>query len=165
MNLRFVNTIYKVGLIVSGLCLVFAAQGCRSTESAGLSALDLDAVRVADRSYADAWLANDPDQVMRTLTEEPVIIPSGMRAIEGAEAIREFWWPAGSPPTTVTEFTVVQREVDGYGDFAFVRGSFSLRFEYDGSDYSNAGEYISLLRRPAGGSWKLSQRMWNDHER
>ena len=146
-----------------GLYLVIAGAGCSNTQLAPLSSVQVDTVRAADQAYATAWLTNDAEQVMATLTEDVVIIPSGSPVMEGPAAIRDFWWPADSPPTTVTEFTLVQREAGGYGDVGFVRGSFSLGFEYDGNTYTSRGAYLSLLRRLPDASWRISHRMWNDH--
>jgi ketosteroid isomerase-like protein len=122
----------------------------------------LEAVTAADQAYAIAWLTNDPEQVMATLVEDAVLLPSGLPAVEGDEAIREFWWPADSPPTTVVEFTVEQREVGGSEGFGFVRGSFSLGFEYDGETYASGGNYLSLLQRGSDARWRISHRMWSD---
>jgi uncharacterized protein (TIGR02246 family) len=142
--------------------LLVAALGCSNARHEPISSAELEKVRAADQTYATAWLTNDSEQVMATLTADAVLLPSGMPAIEGTEKIRQFWWPEDSPPTKVTEFTLVQQEVDGYGDIGFVRGSFSLGFEYDGDTYSNRGDYLSLLRRGSDGSWRISHHMWND---
>ncbi len=124
--------------------------------------MELERIKEADRAYATAWRANDREQVVATLATDAVIVPSGMSSIEGREAIRQFWWPRDSPPTHVTEFTLDQCEVGGYGNVGFVRGSFSLGFNYDGNEYSSSGEYISLLQRGNDDSWRISHRMWND---
>lgn len=150
-------------VIAAGAYLLLVGVGCTNSQRTSLSSADVAAVREADQAYATAWLANDPESLMATLTEDAVLVPSGIPAVEGVEAIREFWWSADSPPTTVTEFTAVQREIAGHGDLGFVRGSFTLRFEYDGENYSNRGTYISLLRRMPDGSWRISHRMWSDH--
>ncbi len=154
---------HRLRIAIPGIlsCLITAGTGCASS---GERHLDVEAIRAADRAYATAWLTNDPEQVMATLTEEPVLMPSGVPALEGAEAAREFWWPADSPPTTVTEFTLIQEEAGGSGDFGFVRGSFTLGFEYDGETYRSRGEYLSVLRRVAG-FWRVSHRAWNDLSR
>lgn len=148
--------------IVVSACLVLAAKGCFEAPRSSLSSSDIDAIKLADQAYVRAWLANDREQVMATLTEDAVLLPSGLAALEGSDAIREFWWPADSPPTRVTEFTAVQREVGGYGELGFVRGSFALSFTYGGSSYSSAGEYMSILRRLPDGVWRISHRMWSD---
>ena len=66
----------------------------------------------------------------------------------------------GLGPTLVTEFEVTQRESGGSGDVGFVRGSYSLAFEADGTTFKYTGEYLCLLRRGPDGSWRISHRMW-----
>ena len=95
------------------LCLLAAASGCSGDPHDAASSTVLERIKAADRSYATAWLANDREQVMSTLTADAVLVPSGVPVLDGTEAIRGFWWPEGSPPTTVTAFTLVQRDVDG----------------------------------------------------
>ena len=141
--------------------LLVAQAGC-GMGTGELSAADVEAVKDASQTYATAWLANDPELVMGTLAEEPVLIPSGLAVIEGAEAAREFWFPDDAPPSTINEFNMVQAEVGGSGNTAFVRGTFSLSFEYDGSTYSNQGNFISLLKKGPTGTWRISHHMWND---
>lgn len=128
-------------------------------------ARDAAAVKAADQAYAEAWLANDPDAVMATLTRDAVIVPSGMEPFEGPEAIRAFWFPPDSPATTVKEYRLDQDEVAASADLAYVRGSFTLAFDYDGDSYQNEGSYFSLLRRNDDGGWRISRRTWNDHQR
>ena len=143
-------------------CLLAAAAGCSENQSRPMPASDLESIKRADRAYAAAWLSNDPDEVMAALTHDATIVPSGMPGIEGPDAIRQFWWPEGSPPTTVTDFDLVQRDVRGQGDIGFVRGSFTLGFEYDGAAYTGRGEYFTILRRLPDASWRISHRMWSD---
>jgi len=153
---------------MTGACLLLLAAGCSCSDSrqqSDLSSSDVEAIKAADQAYATAWLRNNPDEVMATLTNDAVLIPSGLPQLEGTVRIREFWWPPDSPPTTVTEFTLRQGEAGGSGDFAYVRGSFTLGFEYDGETYSNTGDYLSILRKLPDSSWRISRRMWNDHPR
>jgi ketosteroid isomerase-like protein len=140
---------------VTIVCQLVATLGCSTGD-------ELEHIKAADAAYAVAWLANDSEQVMATLAADAVIVPSGMIAIQGEEAIRRFWWPENSPSTQVTEFTLIQHEIGQDGATGFVRGSFMLAFEYDGREYSSAGEYLSLLRCDRAGSWKISHRMWSD---
>lgn len=156
---------YRPLALVGLLCLwvSLVAPGCaveRAT-AAGCS-FDVEAIERADRAYATAWLTNDPDRVMATLTDDAVIMPSGMEAKRGPQAIRWFWWPPEGPPTTVTAFDLVQQEAGGDGSFAFVQGSFMLRFQMEGKSYSGTGEYLSLLKCLPGGEWRISHRIWND---
>ena len=143
-----------------GVCSVLLGTSCSGEDRRALSTTDIEAIMAADHAFATAWLANDQSKVMATLTPDAVIIPSGRPAIEGATAIKEAWWPADSAPTSVTEYEVAQRESGGSGDVGFVRGSYSLAFEADGTTFTYAGEYLCLLRRGPDGSWRISHRMW-----
>jgi len=141
-------------VVILAVCQLTATLGCSSRD-------ELAEIRAADQAYATAWLTNDSEHVMATLAANAVIMPSGMPAIQGEQAIREFWWPEDSTPTNVTEFTLRQVEVGRDNFTGHVRGSFSLTFEYGGEIYSSEGEYLCLFKR-TGDSWKISHRMWND---
>ena len=123
---------------------------------------DLNAMRTAARAYADAWLTNDADTVMATFVNEPVLSPSGLPYLEGQNAARTFWFPADSPSTKVTEFELMEIEVSGSGNLGYVRGTFSLAFEYDGSSYENHGKYVTLLRKAPGDQWRITHHIWDD---
>lgn len=62
-------------------------------------------------------------------------------------------------------FELVQEEVAGSGDLAYVRGTFKLSFDYDGKSYESDGTYLSLLRRGNDSVWRIARRTWNDHQR
>lgn len=136
-------------------------QATRSTENA-FSTADSVAVANADQAYADGWLAGGAEPVMTTLHEDAVIVPSGMEALEGTQAIRGWWFPPDSPPTNVHTYDLTQEEIGGSGTLGFVRGSFELAFEYDGEEYESGGTYLSLLRPDDEGNWLISHRMWSD---
>lgn len=166
-------TLRRTRELFCGVLLSLASVACGAAgmegEAAGrdmsLSDDDRAAVADADRAYADAWLANDADSILATLGHDAVIIPSGMAAIEGPQAIRDFWFPPDSPATTVGTYDLIQTEIDGSADLAFVRGSFTLTFDYDGDTYESEGTYLSLLRRETDGNWRIARRTWNDHRR
>jgi hypothetical protein len=117
---NYANKLTRV-VIIASFCLLGTITGCASSQiHPKPSSPDLDAIKAADRAYVTAWLNNDPELVMATLSDDAVMIPSGLSALEGGEAIRDFWWPVGSPSATVTEFTLQQLEAGGEGEFGFV---------------------------------------------
>ena len=128
-----------------------------------LNDADLNAMRAAAESYADAWLTSDADTVMATFVDEPVLSPSQLPYLEGQDAARAFWFPADSPPTKVSEFTMTEIEISGSGNLGYVRGTFRLAFEYDGSDYENHGKYVTILRKSQDGEWRITHHLWDDY--
>ena len=131
--------------------------------SDGLSAEDVKAVKAANQAYVDAWLANDPEAVMSTLTHDAVLIPHhGVDPVSGAKAIRQFWFPPGSAPTKVTHMVNSVTEVQGSGPLAFVWGRSELAFTYKGQTFRNEGNYLAVLRKGEDGRWRIARRIWND---
>ncbi len=148
--------------ILAGVAIAhLLLSGCEE-DRVTLTPADLVEIREADMAYAEAWLSNDSSVVMATFVSDPVIVPSGMPALVGQAAIREFWWPEEAPLTTVHQFDLEQHEAGGQASVGFVRGSFVLAFQYAGRDHISAGEYLSVLERSDDGTWRISNRMWSD---
>ena len=148
---RYTLIVTVIGTALSGH--VFAEE---------LDDADLQAMRDAAKSYADAWLTNDADTIMSTFVDEPVLSPSGLPYFEGQEAARSFWFAADSPPTMVSEFDLTEIEVAGSGKLGYVRGTFRLAFDYDGSSYENHGKYVTILKKVPDGQWRITHHIWDD---
>lgn len=140
--------------------LSMVACGCEPADS--VSDDDLESMRLASRAYMEAWLLNDPEAVMATFESEPILSPSGQPFLEGQEAARRFWWPEGSPPTTVSTFEYEELEARGSGSIGYVRGTHALEFEYAGNTYSSRGKYLHLLKRSPEKGWRISHHFWDD---
>lgn len=126
------------------------------------------AVLAATEAYRLAWLSDDPAAVMRTLTGDPVLLPSGRAAIAGVAAVQSFWWPVGGPKTHIVTMQLVVDRVSVSGDIAYTRGRGELTFTVE----SSAGHadppttirstFVNILRRQNDGRWLIAERMWND---
>lgn len=152
-----------IHVLLTLICLWLLPVG--SVASQDLAAADLEAVRQAASAYAAAWLTNDADSVMATFVDEPVLSPSGLPFLEGQAAARNFWFPPDSPATTVTRFDMRQIEVSGSGSLAYARGTYHLAFEFDGASYENSGKYLTILRKGADGTWRITHHIWDDFPR
>ena len=151
----------KRTLTLAAAVMLWAQSGLAG--SAGLSAEDVAAVSQANQAYVDAWLANDPERVMGTLSDDAVLIPHhGVDPVIGSRAIREFWFPPDSPPTEVSHMVNTITEILGSGDLAVVWGRSELEFTYDGATYKNEGNYLAVLKRGDDGRWRIARRIWND---
>ena len=86
--------------------LLSASWGARSNaqvQRAGLSLDDEKAIRASIEAYRTAWLANDPQGVLRTFSDDAVLLPAhGQPAVAGLAAIEKYWFAPGGPPTTIT---------------------------------------------------------------
>ena len=152
--MSFYHSLFIVGIVVvTSTCTAMAQEAGQA---------DLNAMRIAAKAYADAWLTNDADTVMATFVDDPVLSPSGLPYVEGQKAARHFWFPPDSPPTKVTEFELSEIESAASGNLGYVRGTFHLAFEYDGASYQNQGKYLTILSKDADGTWRISHHIWDD---
>lgn len=127
---------------------------------------DRRAVIQVTQAYRDAWLANDATRVMATLTADAVILPSGLHPIQGAAAIRAFWFPAGTI-TTITAMELTVQSVHVGGDVATVRGEGTLTYVSGGSGAATApvtlrSWFVNVLRKQSDGRWLIAERAWSD---
>ena len=127
---------------------------------------DRAAAEAATQAYRTAWLTNDPEKVMATLTADAVIYPSTLSPIKGADAIRKFWFPADSSTrVTALELSIDSVHVDG--DTAITSGTGSLTFVVSQGGVTSQPRtqrhwHVNVLRRQPDGSWRIWRRMWGD---
>jgi ketosteroid isomerase-like protein len=128
---------------------------------------DRAAAEATTRAYRDAWMSNDPDRVMATLTDDAVIYPSTLAPIAGAAAIRQFWFPTSGPASRVVgmELTIDSVHVDG--DTAITSGSGSLTFVVTTNNVpapprTQKSWHVNILRRQSDLTWRIWRRMWGD---
>ena len=113
---------------------------------------DLDELRAVNDAYRTAWLAGDSAGVLRLFAPDAVLLPHhGDPPVVGLEDIRRFWWPAGSPPATITAMDITTDGAHANGDAGTLWGRFTLAFTYQdaGQERSlrNSGTYLMVLRR------------------
>ena len=103
---------------------------------------------------------------MATFTPDAVILPSGLHPIEGAAAIRAFWFPAGVT-TTITAMELTVWSVHLAGSVAIVRGDGSLTYVSSGPAGAQAPTtlrswFLNVLRKQPDGRWRIAERAWSD---
>jgi uncharacterized protein (TIGR02246 family) len=167
-----VAVIAVVWLIAAGHAEAQPQPGSRrpthgAADDAPFTDADRRAVLAVTEAYRDAWLANEAEGVMATLSKEAVLLPSGMQPIAGETAIRRFWFPPGAAKTVVTAMELSVDEVRGSGKLAFVRGRGSLTFVTHSGTGASAPRtqrswFMNVLERQPNGGWLIVRRMWSD---
>jgi uncharacterized protein (TIGR02246 family) len=169
-------TRFRLGNIVSTslLALVLSATACvvearGRLVSPALDEDDLSAIRAVHDDYSEGWLQDDRRKVMSTLTEDAVLLPSGLDRIEGAAAIEAYWWPADAPATRILSLTLNVEKIDGSGDIAYAVGTGALSFSYveNGETKTSAADstFLDVMRKGADGRWRIAVRMWSNRRR
>jgi uncharacterized protein (TIGR02246 family) len=150
-------------------CVIIVLLGlaCGSGVARKDTAGETRGLRAVNEAYRVAWLAGDSAAVIRLFAPDAVLLPHhGDPPVVGLAAIRDFWWPPGAPPTTITTLDIATDGAEVNGDQGVLWGRFALAFtfESDGRQRSlrNAGTYLMVLRRTPDAEWRITHRMWDD---
>ena len=146
-------------LVMTGACEPEAGL-LSNTEVAAEDA----AIRQVDSGIVAAGNAHDIDAMLAFLADDARMLPPGAPPVVGKDAIRSLLTAFMSPEFAVAhhlEEVVVSRG----GDLAYVSYSYELTFlGPEGTPVTETGKDISIYKKAADGSWKLSIDMWSENE-
>lgn len=131
-----------------------------------LSARDVSAVEATLASYRDAWLANDRERVLSTISDDIVLFVPGptSRNVVGRDSIDAFWFPRSGQKFVLRKYEITDQEIHGSGDLAVVQGKSALAWDTVVADSivtssTSASEFLSVMRREDGG-WRIFRQMY-----
>jgi len=138
-----------------GLVLVASACAIESSGNPeGLGAEDEAIIAAIPEQHASSFVSGELAAVVATYTEDAVVMLPNEATIVGRTAIGD--WFAANP--RLIGYNAPMTEIDGRGDLAVARGSYSLAFQDGGSD---AGKYVYVLRNQPDGTWRIAWAIWN----
>lgn len=144
--------------LVPGLILCITVAACRVAPPA-LTDGDKAAIRAASDSFVANARARRDSANAQLYAETASLMPPNSGIVEGRAAIRA--WFSEFPP--MTDFTLTPIEIDGRGDLAYVRGTYS--FKLVGADGRQVGEdrgkYVEVRRKQRDGAWLLVVDIFN----
>jgi ketosteroid isomerase-like protein len=157
------RTAAMVGCL-SLLCLIPYMTSCINSKqtSPKPSVTERQAVEKVVAGIVESANAGDLDEVMRYFAEDGVAMPPNEMPVFGTMLIRPRIQPLFDQSKFVIFLTSEETEVSG--NFAFARGYISGRIEPKNSSperYIDQNEYLMLLQKDAGGSWKIARLMWH----
>jgi ketosteroid isomerase-like protein len=134
--------------LVAVFVLALASIACQppAQEVTGLSEEDVAAIRAVCEENEQAGLAGDWESFFSHFAEDAVVMWQNSPAVEGLQAIKGLNWVRAIE----YENSIVQ--IDGRGDLAFVRGTYSLLLDYEGA-VKDEGKFLDILRKQPDGSW------------
>ncbi len=150
-----------------GLLLPMLILACQPEAGERSPATEVARLRAVNDAYRAAWLAADSAAVLRLLAPGAVLLPHhGDPPLVGLDAIRAFWWPPNTPPTTITALDVTTEGAEVHGGVGTLWGRFVLAFSFETEgrlrSVRNAGTYLMVLRLQTDGEWRITHRMWDD---
>lgn len=143
-------------LLAAAAVLALSATGCYPATT--LTDEDLAAIAALGQAYNEAVLAGDAAAIAAMYTEDATEMPPHMVARQGRAAIQQAY--EGMP--LMTTFTMASSQVEGFGDLAYDRGTWTATMEMEGMEpYQDAGKYLVVCEKQADGSWLMKVAMWN----
>ena len=142
-----------------GLLALTLVATAASAQPAKLGEKDLAAIRTASDAFTKGVVAGDFALVSKLYTENASFMPPNERAVAGRADIQT--WLKGLPP--VKEFKFTLAEIEGRGDLAYVKGSYTMTLAPPGAPapINEAGKFIEIRRRQADGSWPIAVDIFN----
>ena len=135
-----------------------AAEPPPAAGPAGLSPNDRSAIEGVSQLFAVGANAGDWAAVGATYTPDAVLLPPNGPVVQGRAAIQAFL--ATFPPISDMQLTTV--EVEGAGDLAFVRGTYTMTLMPPGAPaIADTGKYLEIRKRQADGTWLISHDMFS----
>jgi len=128
------------------------ATGCQppAREAAPLSTEDVAAIKANLEALVKAGLASDWDSFFGQFTEDAVWMASrDLPAVEGLPAMKEGDW------VQALESELLPVDIDGRGDLAFARGTFSLLLDYEGA-VKHEGKFVTIHRKQSDEAWCIA---------
>ena len=149
----------KILLQLITLALMVTACQAPAPEVVQLSDEDVEAIEGIIQQYVQAMLTKDLNAWTGLWTEDAVMMPPNSPALEGREAIIQDWMAGPAP----TEFVLDVLDIDGAGDVAYVRGTYSITTTVAGvpEPVRDEGKYLSIFKKQPDATWLFSVDTWN----
>ena len=145
------------------LCFSFSCQqGEEVAEEVGVKALsdaDVAAIKALAVEFDETALVLDRNKLVAFFTDDGLLMPQNMPNIQGHAALMEIL----ESYDEVTEHIINFEEIEGYGDIAYVRGSWAEEFKLKGIEepIKDKGKLLGILRKQDDGSWRIAVWMWS----
>ena len=150
------------------LLTLLAGFGCQPASQqpdpeakAAAMAADRAAIDKLRSDYQSAFNSNDASAAAAHFTESAVSMPPNEEALSGRQAITDHMVAMFEGMSA--ELTISSEEVEVAGDWAFDRGSFTMKMtpKGDGEPVEDKGKYLVISQKETDGSWKIAREVWN----
>jgi uncharacterized protein (TIGR02246 family) len=117
-------------------------------------AADLEAVGALPDLYAEAFNSNDAKAVAAFYTEDAVLMPPRIPAVQGRQAIETMFVGYFKQHAAKIKHTAL--DTQGPGAWAYDRGKIrEVDTSRSGQPLEQSLKHLAILKRQAGGAWKI----------
>ena len=130
------------------------------TTAPPLSDLDVAAINQLIEESVAIILAEDWDKWLEMFDDDIVLMPPGAPTTSGKAEAKAFL----NEFPHLTAFTSKVDDIEGRGDFAAVRGRYTMTTETEDGPQSDAGTWCLTCRHGEDGNWRAVWDTWNSDQ-
>ena len=162
-SLSAITSVRVVVLFVLVGLLSFVAACQRPAETmADTRSADEATLKNLDAEWSKAAGAKDVDKTASYYSDDVLVLPPNMAAIQGKQQARAMWQGMFSVPGFGGGWKVSKVEVARSGDLAYVTGAYELsETDANGKPATDKGKYLEIWKKQADGNWKCTVDMFN----
>jgi len=153
----------SISVLLAAGMVMLAIMACQppAQEAGPLSEDDIGVIKGIIQQYVQVMLTKDLNAWTGLWTEDAVMMPPNSPALEGREEIITFQEMVAGPPPT--EFVLDVLDIDGTGDVAYVRGTYSITMTVAGvpEPVRDEGKYLSIFKKQPDATWLFAVDTWN----
>ena len=147
--------------IVLLVSLLTACQR-QATTAADTHSADEATLKNLDAEWSKAAGARDVDKTASYYTDDALILPPNMPAINSKQGARAMWQGMFSVPGFGGGWKASKVEVARSGDLAYVTGTYELsETDARGKPMTDKGKYLEVWKKQGDGTWKCIIDMFN----
>ncbi|HPC61113.1 MAG TPA: SgcJ/EcaC family oxidoreductase [Verrucomicrobiota bacterium] len=122
---------------------------------------DLKAIKQLAADWRAGWLAGDVEALLSLYADDPVLLPQGQPAVSGKAAIRELYQAVFKEVVITSESSLMEMEISGNLGYFWSTYKISATPKAGGAPIQSEGKSLFVVRRVAGGAWKIARLMDN----
>jgi ketosteroid isomerase-like protein len=135
---------------------IFSA--CQAPAPPTLSEADITAIKASESTWVSAANSKDWVALAMLYAEDAIVMPPNHPIVTGRADIQKLF--ESFPP--MSGFQLPIAEIEGRGDLAVVRGTYSLTINQEGAaPVTDTGNWMEMRRKQANGSWLIVRDIWN----
>jgi uncharacterized protein (TIGR02246 family) len=118
-----------------------------------------NAIEKGNAEWIEAWEKGNPGMLAAIFTDDGVMLSQGGRVFKGRQQILERQKAAMQSVTRPVRVSVITVKIWLDGDTAYETGKYKYEYTEKGKPTTEEGRYVTMWKRQADDSWKLSMDM------
>jgi ketosteroid isomerase-like protein len=146
------RNLVRAPMIIAVLSIAAAASAQQSNVQSDVRTTLMN----TDRAWCQAVVDRDIERFAAMIAETATYAGSMGTVLNGREAFKNGWAQYFKPGGSTISWSPARAEVIGGGDVGYTTGRFERHVKSDtGQETVVSGEYLTIFRRQADGSWQV----------